>query len=295
MTVSHFARILAHLRLLVADVDFHLLLKKFMKSSYTVNYVAFLEVIDRITKTLTEQQMLDVGGDLIARFPTRCITAALPKLPRPEVGNIALDTVFGPQAIFHPVSRPPQDRESLHRVLRRIQQYAWRHRIRVAEFFKVRTHAWVRMVQNPKGRQRSSVDCFITAAAWRLWPTLPHLEGKVGHRLHTAVLKARSAALQTEGIGVTLDRRSSKDFDPLRSGRVTKEQFRRCLDAMGLAGTQRLYLAEPDIEVITVMYTDPNDEQRVIHTAFTDDINHGNQSLIARVADSQISIPTLQR
>ncbi|XP_034232706.1 uncharacterized protein LOC117640356 [Thrips palmi] len=200
VTVSHFARILAHLRLLVADVDFHLLLKKFMKSSYTVNYVAFLEVIDRITKTLTEQQMLDVGGDLIARFPTRCITAALPKLPRPEVGHIALDTVFGPQAIFHPVSKPPADRESLHRVLRRIQQYVWRHRIRVAEFFK--------------------------------------------------------------------------DFDPLRSGRVTKEQFRRCLDAMGLAGTQRLYLAEPDIEIVTIMYTDPNDEQRVIHTAFTDDIEH---------------------
>ena len=137
VTVSHFARILAHLRLLVAADEFHLLLKKFMKSSYTVNYVAFLEVIDRIAKTLTDQQMLDVGGDLIGRFPTRAIGAELPRLPRPEIGNIALDTVFGPQTIFHPVSKPPSDRESLHQVLRRIQQYVYRHRIRVSDFFKV--------------------------------------------------------------------------------------------------------------------------------------------------------------
>lgn len=140
MTVSHFARILSHLRLLLAAGDFHLLLKKFMKSSYTVNYVAFLEVVDRITMTLTDQQMLDVGGDLIARFPTRAIGAELPRLPRPEVGNIALDTVFGPQAIFHPVSKSPSDREALHQVLRRIQQYVYRHRIRVSEFFQVRSN-----------------------------------------------------------------------------------------------------------------------------------------------------------
>lgn len=138
VTVSHFARILNHLRLLVADVDFHLLLKKFMKNSYMVNYVAFLEVVDRITRTLTQQQMLDVGGDLIARFPTRALSAELPRLPRPEIGNVALDTVFGPQTIFHPVSRPARHREGLHRVLRRVQQYVWRHRIRVADFFKVR-------------------------------------------------------------------------------------------------------------------------------------------------------------
>ncbi len=47
---------------------------------------------------------------------------------------------------------------------------------------------------------------------------------------------------------------------------------------MGLAGTQRLYLSEPDIDIVTTMYTDPNDEQRVIHTTFTDDIDHGLSS-----------------
>ena len=66
-----------------------------------------------------------------------------------------------------------------------------------------------------------------------------------------------------------------QDFDPLRSGRVTREQFRRCLDALGLAGTQRLYLSEPDIGIIATTYSDPDDEQRVVHTAFTDDIDHG--------------------
>ncbi|PSN41116.1 hypothetical protein C0J52_19047 [Blattella germanica] len=47
---------------MVSPDDFHLILKKFMKDSYTVNYVAFVAYIDQITKHMDEKMYLDLGG-----------------------------------------------------------------------------------------------------------------------------------------------------------------------------------------------------------------------------------------
>lgn len=65
------------------------------------------------------------------------MTAELPKLPRPEVGTVPTDAVFGVQKIFHPVLNKPRDPESLQRVIQRIQRYAYTEGVRIGQFFRV--------------------------------------------------------------------------------------------------------------------------------------------------------------
>lgn len=70
-------------------------------------------------------------------FPGRVINAELPKLPRPEIGNILLASVLGKQDNFHPaitMTSPPED---LRTVIKRIQRYVLDNGVRVNEFFKV--------------------------------------------------------------------------------------------------------------------------------------------------------------
>ena len=62
VTIGHFARVLNYLGIMVSPDDFHLIIKKFKKDSYTVNYVAFVSYIDRITKNMDEKMYLDLGG-----------------------------------------------------------------------------------------------------------------------------------------------------------------------------------------------------------------------------------------
>ncbi|KAI8421321.1 hypothetical protein MSG28_008349 [Choristoneura fumiferana] len=58
-----------------------------------------------------------------------------------------------------------------------------------------------------------------------------------------------------------------RDYDPLNSGRIAPQQFRRAMDAMGLG-----VVLSPE-EVVCVMrhYLDPNDSQRVCWRTFEDD------------------------
>lgn len=47
---------------MVSPVDFNLLVKKFLKDSYTVNYIAFLSELDKIVQYLNKHGVLDLGG-----------------------------------------------------------------------------------------------------------------------------------------------------------------------------------------------------------------------------------------
>nr|CAI5818126.1 unnamed protein product [Callosobruchus analis] len=87
VTIAHFARILAHLNILLSADDFSLLVKKYLKDSYTLNYIAFLSAIDKVVNYLNEHNILDLSGDIMSIFPGRIINAELPKLPRPEIGK----------------------------------------------------------------------------------------------------------------------------------------------------------------------------------------------------------------
>lgn len=70
-------------------------------------------------------------------FPGRTVIAELPKLPRPEIGTVRTDAVFGVQKIFHPVLNAPIELETVETVIRRIQRYVLTQGVRIGEFFVV--------------------------------------------------------------------------------------------------------------------------------------------------------------
>lgn len=68
VTIAHFARILAFLNIFVSADDFHLLVKRYLKDSYTLNYVGFLAAIDEIVQHMDRYGILDLGGVSIRLF-----------------------------------------------------------------------------------------------------------------------------------------------------------------------------------------------------------------------------------
>lgn len=62
VTLPHFARIMDYLQILLSADDFNLLAKKYLKNSYTFNYVAFVEAIHQAVQYFDQHGMLDYGG-----------------------------------------------------------------------------------------------------------------------------------------------------------------------------------------------------------------------------------------
>lgn len=50
ITFAHFARILNYIGVVVTADDFNLLVRKFIKDSYTIDYVEFLRAVDAVKK-----------------------------------------------------------------------------------------------------------------------------------------------------------------------------------------------------------------------------------------------------
>ncbi|XP_026669887.1 uncharacterized protein LOC108625584 [Ceratina calcarata] len=136
VTFTHFGRILKFLGIVLASEEFRLLIKRFAKDAYTVNYVAFLKALDEVQAYFDKHQMLALGGELVDQFPGRIITAELPKLPRPEIGKLSPSKLFGKQSVFHPVMEEAKSTIPLMEVIRRIQRHILESRIRISEFFK---------------------------------------------------------------------------------------------------------------------------------------------------------------
>ncbi|XP_076267066.1 uncharacterized protein LOC143200510 isoform X1 [Rhynchophorus ferrugineus] len=136
VTIAHFARILAYLNILLSPDDFNILVKKYLKDSYTINYVAFIHAIDEVIQYLNKHGIMDLSGDIMSLFPGRVIDAELPKLPRPEIGNISAARLFGKQSIFHPALQDPKKIEHILTTISMIQEHVLRNRLRVNTFFK---------------------------------------------------------------------------------------------------------------------------------------------------------------
>lgn len=137
VTLAHFARVLAFLNILVSADDFSLLVKKFLKDNYTINYVAFVAAVDQIVQWMEANGVTDLGGDILPQFPGRVISAELPKLPRPEIGKIILSSIIGKEDNFHPAIKKPAAQEDLRTVVLRIQKHVLENRIRIDQFFQV--------------------------------------------------------------------------------------------------------------------------------------------------------------
>lgn len=65
ITLAHFGRVLKFLGIILGAEEFRLLVKRFAKNAYTVNYVAFLKTIDEVKCYLDEHEMMDFSGVLL--------------------------------------------------------------------------------------------------------------------------------------------------------------------------------------------------------------------------------------
>lgn len=50
ITFAHFARILDYIGVIVTPEDFNLLVRRFIKDSYTLDYVEFLKAVEAVKK-----------------------------------------------------------------------------------------------------------------------------------------------------------------------------------------------------------------------------------------------------
>lgn len=72
---------MAYLGILVSAEDFSLLVKKYGKNSYTINYIAFVAAINEAVNYMEQHGMLDLGG--VSIFILVCI-----KLKHDTIGRI---------------------------------------------------------------------------------------------------------------------------------------------------------------------------------------------------------------
>lgn len=62
VTITHFGRILNFLGIILASNEFSLLVKRFVKNSYTINYVSFLNAVEEAQNYIERNGMVDIAG-----------------------------------------------------------------------------------------------------------------------------------------------------------------------------------------------------------------------------------------
>ncbi|XP_030559267.1 uncharacterized protein LOC115761605 [Drosophila novamexicana] len=129
VTVSHFSRVLHFMKIPLSESDFLLLLKRYMKDGYLVNYVAFLKHIDNIIDYLRQHNLLDNSGDLIRNFPGRLIDLELSQLPAINGCQIV-------QPIFPDACNHPKKNRGECDIVFCIQNYIYKNRVRTCEFLE---------------------------------------------------------------------------------------------------------------------------------------------------------------
>ncbi|XP_049792810.1 uncharacterized protein LOC126202244 [Schistocerca nitens] len=268
VTLNHFSRVLSFVGLRIASEEFLLLLKKFLKSGYTVNYIAFVNAIENIILDLEKHGELEALGDMLSQYPGRYLSAEMPKLPRPELGK---------------VSYPAQG-------IRGGRQ----HSVRLIGCSVAVTSSSSVMLSLRSGRRRALPAAALVTPGVVTSRSIcrrcagPGLVLLTSYRLatHTALttyppdesadqlVRRLQHHVLSEGIRT---REVFTDKDPHKTGRVTREQFRCALDMLGVAGTQRLFMSETEIHSLADAYKDPDNESYICWDRFVNDIDkvHG--------------------
>ncbi|XP_038219906.1 uncharacterized protein LOC119838142 [Zerene cesonia] len=187
ITFAHFARILNYIGVLVSPEDFNLLVRRFIKDSYTLDYVEFIKAVEAVKK----EGIQGLGPEY--NNPTAVIDTTLPKMVRPEIEAGRSTAPLGASDVFHPALETPKPTRQLLDLMLRVQEFVMQRRVRVSEFFR--------------------------------------------------------------------------DYDPLNSGRISPQQFRRALDIMGF----NAIMSDLEMLCVTRHYLDPNQPDRVCWRTFEDD------------------------
>ncbi|KAK0166586.1 hypothetical protein PV327_004079 [Microctonus hyperodae] len=136
VTITHFGRILNFLGIILAPDEFALLVKRFVKNFYTINYVSFVDAIEEAQNYIDRNGAVDIAGEYQYQFPGQIITTELPKQPRPEIGKVNPSEVFHKQSTFHSTFKEETAPMTILEAMQRIQRHVLERRIRVREFFQ---------------------------------------------------------------------------------------------------------------------------------------------------------------
>ncbi|KAH8294267.1 hypothetical protein KR054_010139 [Drosophila jambulina] len=127
VTVAHFSRVLHFMKIPLSEQDFLLLLRRYMKDGYLVNYVAFLKHIDNIMAYLGDNHLLDNSHDIIKNFPGRLVDLELSQLP--PINGCQLV-----QPIFPDACNAPKKNRNQCDIVFCIQNYVYKSQVRTSEF-----------------------------------------------------------------------------------------------------------------------------------------------------------------
>lgn len=201
VTLKEFRKILNCVGITLHESELQLVVKRYIKHGYTVNYIAFVSVIENICRWFEEHGFVDCDKNFLEYYPGRIIAADIDGLPRPEVGKVNIAEIFGTEKVCHPsVNQQSQDRDrDIKELLLRIKKHIFDNRIRTRQFFE--------------------------------------------------------------------------KFDHLNCGFITKSQFHRGLDAIGLSGLHRLNVSKKALEKIFSAYQDACDPDRFSWRLFCDNID----------------------
>ncbi|XP_041989289.1 uncharacterized protein LOC121740621 [Aricia agestis] len=131
ITFAHFARILNYAKVLVSPEDFNLLVRRFIRDSYTLDYVEFLKAVEAVRK----EGIRGLGPEY--NNPKAVIDTALPKLSRPEIeAGMSTRPLGGTSTTHHPALDPPKPTRTLIESMLRVQEYVLKRRVRVSEFLR---------------------------------------------------------------------------------------------------------------------------------------------------------------
>ncbi|KPI99546.1 hypothetical protein RR46_03911 [Papilio xuthus] len=129
ITFAHFARILHFVGVILSPEDFNLIVRRFIKDSYTIDYVEFLKAVEAVKKEGIQ------GLGPAYQHPGAVLDTTLPKLSRPEVEAGRPGSLLGTE-VFHPALQPPRPPRALLDVMLRVQEFVLQRRIRVSEYFR---------------------------------------------------------------------------------------------------------------------------------------------------------------
>ncbi|XP_073820133.1 uncharacterized protein [Musca autumnalis] len=129
VTVSHFSRVLRFMKIPLSDKDFLLLLKRYMKDSYMVNYVAFMKHLQNILDYLKVNKLTDNSMKIIQNFPGKLVDLELPELPPVDGTNIT-------QRVFKDFCNHPQENKDICDIIFCLQKQVHKNRIRIREFLE---------------------------------------------------------------------------------------------------------------------------------------------------------------
>lgn len=136
--MQQFRKILNKVGITLRESELTLVSKRYIKHGYTINYVAFISVIENILKWFEEHGFLDCDKNFLEYYPGLIIFADIDSLPRPEVCKVDIALMFGTEKTCHPCVKQQQQKHDceLENIMLRIKKHIFDNRIRTREFFE---------------------------------------------------------------------------------------------------------------------------------------------------------------